>query len=199
MLKETIAKNIVNLRKSAGLTQAQLADSLNYSDKAVSKWERGDSLPDVVVLKEIADVFEVPVDYLLKEDHSEFIEQNILFEKNKRRNHLIISMLAVSVVWFLCTFIFVAFSYAELGVMDNPWIVLIYAIPLSAIAFLVFSILYKQKLGILISVSLIMWGLVLAVFLTWFTEYPLLFLICVPGQLLIYLGSQIKKSEKSDS
>ncbi len=68
-LKPIIAKNIAELRKAASMTQIELATRLNYSDKAVSKWERGESIPDVGVLKEIADLFEVRVDYLLTEDH----------------------------------------------------------------------------------------------------------------------------------
>ena len=54
-LKPIIAKNIAELRKAASMTQIELATRLNYSDKAVSKWERGDSIPDVAVLKQIAE------------------------------------------------------------------------------------------------------------------------------------------------
>ena len=58
-LREIIAKNIADLRREQNLTQAELAARLNYSDKAVSKWERGESMPDITVLKEIADLFSV--------------------------------------------------------------------------------------------------------------------------------------------
>ena len=64
-LREIIAKNICDLRIGAGMTQSNLAAVLNYSDKAVSKWERAESIPDIEVLKEIADLFGVSVDYLL--------------------------------------------------------------------------------------------------------------------------------------
>ena len=49
-LKLTVARDLADCRRAAGLTQLQLAEKLNYSDKAVSKWERGESLPDVAVL-----------------------------------------------------------------------------------------------------------------------------------------------------
>ena len=55
-LKDIIAHNLVAYRKAAGLTQAEIADKLNYSDKAVSKWERGEGMPDVAVLKTLADI-----------------------------------------------------------------------------------------------------------------------------------------------
>ena len=66
-LKTVIAKNISELRRSAMMTQLDLAERLNYSDKAVSKWERAESVPDISVLKAIADIFGVSVDYLLRE------------------------------------------------------------------------------------------------------------------------------------
>jgi transcriptional regulator with XRE-family HTH domain len=67
--KRIIANNITELRKAVPLTQAELAEKLNYSDKAVSKWERGESIPDVIVLKQIAELFGVTVDYLLEDVH----------------------------------------------------------------------------------------------------------------------------------
>ena len=70
-LKHVISKNIVDLRKSMNWTQAELAQKLNYSDKTVSKWERAEAIPDIIVLKAIADLFEVSVDYLLVADHEE--------------------------------------------------------------------------------------------------------------------------------
>ena len=53
-LKFTVARNLVQCRRACGYTQLQVAEKLNYSDKAVSKWERGESLPDVAVLTELA-------------------------------------------------------------------------------------------------------------------------------------------------
>lgn len=70
-LKFIIAKNIQTLRQAKGMTQVELAEKLNYSDKSVSKWERGESLPDITVLKGIADLFEVSLDYLVEAEHGE--------------------------------------------------------------------------------------------------------------------------------
>ena len=68
-LKKTIANNIAFLRKSKKMTQLEFSNELHYSDKAVSKWERAESTPDIVVLKQISDFFGVSVDYLLTEHH----------------------------------------------------------------------------------------------------------------------------------
>ena len=70
-LKLIIAQKLVALRKGNSMTQIELAEKLDYSDKAISKWERGESLPSVVVLKRIADVFGVTVDYFIYDVHDE--------------------------------------------------------------------------------------------------------------------------------
>ena len=64
-LKQIIAKNIAKVRRAAGLTQLQLAEKLNYSDKAVSKWERAESMPDVLTLVQLAELFDITVNDLL--------------------------------------------------------------------------------------------------------------------------------------
>ena len=86
-LKMIIAGNIGQLRRDAGITQLDLAEHLNYSDKAVSKWERGESIPDIVTLKAIADRFSVSVDYLLRADHPLETEVKCEYTKRQRRNH----------------------------------------------------------------------------------------------------------------
>ena len=70
-LKQILAKNITALRQASRMTQLELAEKLNYSDKAISKWERGESIPDVTVLKAIADLVGVTLDYLLEDDHEQ--------------------------------------------------------------------------------------------------------------------------------
>ena len=71
-VKQIIAKNLVELRKQNRLTQLELAERLNYSDKAVSKWERGESIPDVITMKALADLFSVSVDYFIRKSRSSF-------------------------------------------------------------------------------------------------------------------------------
>ena len=58
-LKLITASNIIALRTQAGLTQAELGAKLNYSDKTISKWERGDAIPDAFVLTELAEIFNI--------------------------------------------------------------------------------------------------------------------------------------------
>ena len=66
-LKLIFASNLIRLRTAAGMTQAELGEQLNYSDKSISKWERGEAIPDAAVLKRMSEIFGVTVDYLLNE------------------------------------------------------------------------------------------------------------------------------------
>ena len=70
-IKSIVAKNLSDLRQRNGMTQLELAERLNYSDKTISKWERAESSPDIAVLVEIADLFGVTVDYLVTVEHAE--------------------------------------------------------------------------------------------------------------------------------
>lgn len=69
-LGQILASRIAEERKKAGFTQAGLAERLGYSDKSISKWERGDGIPDVFCLKRMAELFGVTLDSLLTEDHA---------------------------------------------------------------------------------------------------------------------------------
>ena len=83
-LKQIIASNISKLRKQKKLTQLEFAKALNYSDKAISKWERAESIPDIIILKQIADLFGVTVDYIINE-HTDNEKILVIEEKKKSK------------------------------------------------------------------------------------------------------------------
>lgn len=193
-LKPVIAKNIIELRKAKNLTQAQLADKLNYSDKAVSKWERAESVPDINVLKEIADMFCVSVDYLLEAKHTDSNVKREAFTKRQKRNHLIIALLSVSLVFLIATIFFVSFSLYSGSPNKRLGIIYIYAIPVASIVLLVFNSLWgKTKLNYLI-ITILLWSILLSFYLS-FISYNvwLIFVLGIPGQIIILLWSRIKK------
>ncbi len=147
------------------MTQLQLAEVLNYSDKAVSKWERGEAIPDVTVLKRIADYFGVTVDYLLETEHGDG-EMNpaMKLARLKRRNRLIITIMAVACAWLVATICFAVLVSVETSFA--PWLVYIYAIPVSAIVAVVFNSIWGiRKLNFLIASTLI-WGIIISVYIT---------------------------------
>ena len=106
--KEVLAKNLIKYRKSFNLTQQNLADKLNYSDKAVSKWERAEGVPDVFVLKQIADIYNVKVDNLLNES-PEKKPKNI--QKTRLKKTIIITLSSL-LVWLVATVAYVLLTYS---------------------------------------------------------------------------------------
>lgn len=96
--KEIIARNITYLRKRNNLTQSELADKLYYSNKAISKWERGDSLPDAAMLKEIADFFQVPVSYLF-EEHDFKEEDEKIFDAEIKKKEVWIKIIFILIIF----------------------------------------------------------------------------------------------------
>ncbi|MBG0784369.1 MAG: helix-turn-helix domain-containing protein [Anaerolineaceae bacterium] len=190
-IKTIIANNIIELRKSKKWTQIELAEKLNYSDKAVSKWERAESLPDVTVLKQIADVFMVSVDYLLTEEHNQQTDQNLSEKKRKDRNHIIITLLSTMLVFLIATIIFVIFGLIS---EELPgWMVYIYALPIASIVLIVFNAIWGKPVLNYVFISLLLWSLLLAVYLSFIGKnYWLIFLIGIPGQAIILLWTRLK-------
>ena len=199
-LKNTIAKNLIELRKLNRLTQADLAVRLNYSDKAISKWERGESLPDVTVLKTIADMFGVTVDYLLREEHDASEKPDpadLAAKKIQLRNRAVITGLALLLVWLIATCMFV---FPSLTGIDKSKVVIafVYAVPVSMIVWLIFNSIWFNKRRNFFIISLLMWTVLASVYLTdiiFGLSIPnswLIFVLGVPGQIIIAVWSAIR-------
>ena len=183
-LRQIIAKNISDLRSEAALTQMKLAEALNYSDKAISKWERGEAIPDVTVLKAVADFFGVTVDYLLESDHRGDTVQTRALLKIKRRNRIFITVISVLLVWLCATVAFATLYSLRLDFCG--WLVYIYALPTSFTLLLVLNCVWgRRKLNYLI-VTLLMWSAILSVYLTLIElNLWILFVIGAPAQLIL--------------
>ena len=190
-LKAIIAKNITNLRIQNGYTQIQLATMLNYSDKAISKWERAESIPDVTVLKEIADLFGVTVDYLLTLEHS---VEEIKPVQVKKISRSVIILLALMLVWLLATLVFV--SSMILNTNYKSWLSFIYAIPSSSIVWLVLNSIWKNKKLNYLIITILMWSTFLSVHLSTINIYDntwLIYILGIPGQIIIILWANLIK------
>ena len=209
-LKPIIAKNIARLRTARGMTQIDLAEKLNYSDKAVSKWERGESMPDVLTLVQLAELFGVSVNALL-EDPNQLPEKNGIVvekmekavEKTLKRKADKLSILGLSslLVWFVALLIFVVVS--SIGI-EKSWIAFFYAIPADAIVMLCLLSAWKDFRWNKTLISVIMWGGLLSVYISLllFIDVNIwkLFLLGVPGQLAILLWFRMfRKSAKQES
>jgi transcriptional regulator with XRE-family HTH domain len=193
-LNAVIAANICELRKSAGMTQGELAEILSYSDKAISKWERGESVPDIAVLKQIADTFSVTVDYLLTSEHQEFKTEKKEVTKRKKLNRFLISLISIVLVWLVAIFVYMNIDLFAKNAYN--WLAFMYAIPASAVVALVFNSIWgKPKINFLI-ISILLWSLITSIFLTLtIVTKPiwLLFVLGVPGQIIVILWSGIRE------
>lgn len=192
-IREAIAENITELRLGANMTQSRLADMLNYTDKAVSKWERAEAVPDIAVLKQIADYFGVSVDYLLTRDHSEAEVPSTAQAQHKRKNRLVVSCLAVSLVWLLSMLLFVLLALVP---MSSPWTLFIAALPTSAVVALVFNSIWGIRRMNFLIVTVLVWTLILTLHIMFivYLGHNLwsLYLVGVPAQIIILLASAIK-------
>ncbi len=196
-LREVIAKNIQELRTKKKITQFHLAQALNYSDKAVSKWERAESTPDITVLKQIADFFGVSVDYLLTEEHSAHVERTQSISAAVRHNRFIISALSVSLIWCIAVFAFVFLKLSPKAADFQSWLVFLYAAPVSMIVVLVFNSIWgKRRLNFLI-ISLMVWMTLISVYVSFVVMPPYhnlwpVFFLGIPAQLIIVLWSGLR-------
>ncbi|MBO5908621.1 MAG: helix-turn-helix transcriptional regulator [Clostridia bacterium] len=198
-VRNAIAKNIIELRKKHNMTQAELAEKLNYSDKAVSKWERAESIPDVSVLKAISDIFNVTVDYLLTEEHDDPAIVKKVISKRKQRNRALITGISVLLVWFIATFIFIQFDI--IGLSLDYWLAYVYAVPVSFVVWLIFnSVWFNPRRNFLI-ISLLTWSVLITFYLTALTfghNLWIMFLIGIPAQAIIVMWSGLRSKKSYD-
>lgn len=197
-LKFIIAKNIQKLRQEKGMTQWELAEKLNYSDKSVSKWERGESLPDIVVLKAVADLFEVTLDYLVEEEHDGKPVTKEIRDRNYRRNCYIITGTSIFIVVLIATLIF-GILFMFFPGTGYPWLCYAYAVPAALIVWLVFNSIWFNPRKNFMIVSLLVWSLLLALYLTFsMMEYHIIpiLLVGIPAQLIIWMWSRLKNKIK---
>lgn len=197
-LKNIIAANITALRRESGMTQAELAAQLNYSDKAVSKWERGESVPDIGVLAELAELFGVTVDYLIRESH-ETDPLPAAVRKRKLRNRMLISVMSVLGVWSLVLGLFLVLKYSGNTILGEfwDWLMFIYALPVSCIVWLVLNCVWFRGERNVLIVSCLLWTTLLSVHLTllYFDHsFPLLYVVGAPLQVLVILWFRLSAS-----
>lgn len=194
-IKENLAINLVQYRKDAGLTQAELAEKLNYSDKAVSKWERGESVPDLYVLKQIADFYGVTIDLLISEPST--AKPKPAYSKSKFRT--IVAVCSTMLVWLVAT---VAFAFINIIIpsITRTWLAFIYAMPITCIVLLVLTSVWKKKITTAVIISLLVWTCILSIFLSLLFILPtpprtlwLMFLTGIPLQVMIIFWSIYRK------
>ena len=183
-LRKTVAKNIAAYRKAHHDTQLDLATKLNYSDKSVSKWERGESLPDVYILSQIADLSGVSVSALIGEIQPP--------KESKPHYHMFILLLSLALTMAVATLLFSMFMICK--VPYPAWMFFVYALPVCSIICIVFTSLWWGILWQGVSVSALIWTLGLSLYLSFELEnVSLIFLVCAALQVLTVLWEIFRK------
>ena len=193
-LKVIIASNLIRLRNSAGMTQLELATRLNYTDKAVSKWERAESTPDVYVLKQIADIYGVTVDYIITE-HDEWDKPTVIDELKFRPKTL--AAVVAMAIYTAAVILFVLLWILGAGIV---WELFVYAIPVAAVAMLVLNTLWRKGKGNIYIVSVIVLGIIAVLYSSFYHALQLnlwqLFLIAIPAEAVVILSFFVLKKSK---
>ncbi len=196
-LNQIIAENMAKYRKAANLTQLELAEKLNYSDKSVSKWEQGNGMPDIFVLYSLANLYGVTVnDFMQKHEDTPPMPN-----KNKQFfNRLMILLMSVGLTWLVAV---AAFVFVKILAIDFAfsWLAFIYALPVTFIVTLVFSCIWSFYFMRPVSVSALIWTLLLSVCLTVVTATGaksifMLFFIGIPLQILVILWFIPRKNKR---
>lgn len=183
-IRTILAQKLAAYRKRAGMTQAELAQKLNYSDKSVSKWERGDGMPDLLVLCQLADLYDVPLDAFLREGPM------VRSQKEQHGRHVIITLLSLGLVVFVSA---IAFFVCYLANVRVGWLSFVYGAPVMAILLVVFSHIWGNPLHQAIAVSLLDWSLIASIYVSFRAIAPsisgiaMLFMVGAVFQVLIIL------------
>ncbi len=140
-LKSTIASNLTYYRKQAGLTQIKLAEILNYSDKAVSKWERGEGVPDIFILVQLADLYQISLNDLIG-------ERKTIKKTSFLKNRILITLLSIALCWLVFVVSFAIITIIERNTSNDwsnwTWVLFIAPIPVSCIIALIFDKIWDE-------------------------------------------------------
>ncbi len=189
-IKAAFASNLIRLRTAAGMTQLELGEKLHYSDKAVSKWERAESVPDAFALLELGKLFGVSVDDLLR-SHDKWAPPPTLRTEKETYSRLFIILSTIVSIWTLCL---IEFVVVWVVVDTIQWIVFVAAVPLSLIVLLVFNSVWYHGKGNMYIVMALVLSLVLLIYLM-LLRYNIwqVFLILAPAEILVFLAFQIRR------
>ena len=193
-LKLISASNIIKLRTGAGLTQAERGEKLNYTDKTISKWERGEAIPDAYVLTQMAEIFGVTVDYLLSShDAWESPEQQEEKERKQEEHRYSVNMIiAISVlgVWTMALTIFVMLWLFDIIL----WETFVVALPVSILTYMVLICVFRRRRHLQFVIAAFVLSLFILLYFTLPMQKPWqLFLIAIPAEIIVFLSCNIRR------
>ena len=190
-LKLISASNIIKLRTGAGLTQAELGEKLNYSDKTISKWERGEAIPDAYVLTQMAEIFGVTVDYLLS-SHDAWESPEQQAARQEEAGYSVNMIIAISVlgVWTMALTIFVMLWLFDIIL----WETFVVALPVSILTYMVLICVFRRRRHLQFVIAAFVLSLFILLYFTLPMQKPWqLFLIAIPAEIIVFLSCNIRR------
>ena len=209
MNKEFFGTFIAEARKEKGMTQKDIADKLGITDKAVSKWERGESMPDVMTLVQLSELFEITVDELLADPNAlpaesggrieQVMEAAVQKTLKRKANKNVIRALSTTLVWFVALLVFVVMSSIEFLDLYS-WLIFLYAVPANAIVMLSLRSAWHDFRWNKFYISTIVWGFIVAIHVSvlviFHYNFWKLYLLGIPGQIAIFLWFRLFRPAK---
>ena len=195
--KVVVAQNLILLRKARGITQAELAERFNYSDKAVCRWEHGDTLPDINVLYALCDFYGITMNDLVNEEFTaQTAEQT---ERDIRTYRNWTCALLVAMVFFCATVFFIATMTLS---ARGYWLAFVWAVPLSC---LIVHKCLRGSMGLLAKIflsSVFVWSFFAGCYLDVLVRYSAniwyLFIVGLPLQVCIVLWQKVKRLKRAE-
>ena len=189
-IKEVIAKNLVELRKEHKMTQQALAEKLNYTDKAISRWEHAETLPDIETLCRVCEIYGVKFEYLLQREQPTKKQKNPNIVRANTGSKVVITLTAISTVWLAIIVLYTVLWHL------NPWTLFIWGIPLTALTLAICNqVFFSKKVFRIISLSFFLWSLLLGIYIE--IMMWIIFIIGIPIQAILILLENIRL-EKSE-
>ena len=188
-IKEVIAKNLSTLRKKNNLTQNELAEKLNYSDNAVSRWEHGEVTPSIETLQQIANIYSVSLSSLIEDDAQKVVDTSY---RRKTANELAILLISTSLIWFVATIIFVG---AQLIWNKTLWQLFVWSLPIVSLVLLPFHHYWGRHIYKFIVLTVFVWTLLCAIFLQFYSLSSwmwMVFIVGIPIEVALAIWAFVK-------
>ena len=185
-IREIVSNNIIMLRKQMGLTQIDLSKKINYSDKAISRWEKGEVTPDVETLEKLAKIFNVPTAYLIEEHDDKELDNKPVVNKAD----IFVNIMTVCIAWCILTVLFV---YIQIIYNYSFWQAFVWGIPVTAVVIMYFNRKWKNNTVRVISRTLLNWSLITSVYLQFLhLNMWLIYIVGIPIQITIIVAGVAK-------
>ncbi len=193
-INELVRENLVRFRNQNKFTQIELSQKIGYSDKAISRWETGEVTPDVETLNRLAELYGISISAFFEKEAAH--EAAVLQERRRDMGRRIASaLLLIACLWYIVIIMFIRLDLNG-ATQPRAWLVFIWAIPVTFIISMLFSLRWGARILTLIFCSLVCWTLILALYLQ-FLDYNmfLLFPSGAPLQAIIILWMFVKPAK----